>query len=137
MIMVNIQQQMQTEGVTNGLGISIVSYSNRSDGRFCRSDYFSISCSIVWQNHGFTTNRKVKTPVEEKQIETFVADSSEKLSMEVEDGISEEVVAAIAAAVAVMMSSDGKAYQLRSIKRTGKNRPAWSIAGIQDNTRPF
>ena len=86
---------------------------------------------------GSTTNRKVKTPVEEKQIETFVADSSEKLSMEVEDGISEEVVAAIAAAVAVMMSSDGKAYQLRSIKRTGKNRPAWGIAGIQDNTRPF
>ncbi len=86
---------------------------------------------------GYTKNRKFKTPGVEKQIETFVADSSEKLSMEVEDGISEEVVAAIAAAVAVMMSSDGKAYQLRSIKRTGKNRPAWSIAGIQDNTRPF
>lgn len=86
---------------------------------------------------GSTTNRKSKTPVEEKQIETLVADSSEKLSMEVEDDIGEEVVAAIAAAVAVMMSSEGKTYRLRSIKRTGKNRPAWSIAGIQDNTRPF
>lgn len=84
-----------------------------------------------------TTNQKSKPAVKEKPVEVSAADNSAKISMQVEDGISEEVVAAISAAVAVMMSSEGKTYQLRSIKRTGKNRPAWSIAGIQDNTRPF
>ena len=104
---------------------------------------FAVLIVLVWvvvlfgKIMGSATNRKTSPPVKEKPVETSVADSSTKPVMKVEDGISEEVVAAISAAVAVMMSSEGKTYQLRSIKRAGKNRPAWSIAGIQDNTRPF
>ncbi len=55
----------------------------------------------------------------------------------VEDGIPEEVVAVIAAAVAAM-SDGGKQYTVRRIAsaRTGV-RPAWAAAGIAENTQPF
>ena len=56
----------------------------------------------------------------------------------VEDGIPEEVVAAIAAAVAAM--SDGSTrYAVRRISatRTQGNRPVWAMAGVSQNTQPF
>lgn len=57
----------------------------------------------------------------------------------VQDGISEEVVAAITAAVSVIMSEDGikRPFAVKSIKRSRDTRSAWNVAGIQDNTRPF
>lgn len=54
----------------------------------------------------------------------------------VEQGISGEVVAAIAAAIACCEGSGQ--YVIKSIRRqhtTG--RPAWASAGIAENTRPF
>ncbi len=54
----------------------------------------------------------------------------------VEEGISGEVVAAIAAAVA-MMAPEGKRYAVKSVSRAGGGRSAWSAAGLADNTRPF
>ncbi len=55
----------------------------------------------------------------------------------VQDGISGEVVAAIAAAVA-MMAPDGKRYAIKSVSRKDAGgRSAWAAAGIADNTRPF
>ena len=55
----------------------------------------------------------------------------------VQEGISGEVVAAIAAAVA-MMAPEGKRYALKSVSRKDANgRSAWAAAGIADNTRPF
>ncbi len=55
----------------------------------------------------------------------------------VQSGISGEVVAAIAAAVA-MMTPDGKRYAVKSIARKdATGRSAWASAGIADNTRPF
>lgn len=54
------------------------------------------------------------------------------------DGVPDEVVAVIAAAIASM--SDGKTqYAIRRIRpAAGINaRPAWAAAGIADNTRPF
>ncbi len=55
----------------------------------------------------------------------------------VEDGISEEVVAVIAAAVAAM--SDGNTqYTVRRIRSARTNaRPVWAAAGIAENTQPF
>ena len=56
----------------------------------------------------------------------------------VEDGVSDEVVAAIAAAIAAM--SDGATqYVIRRIRpaRTVGTRPVWAAAGIADNTKPF
>lgn len=54
----------------------------------------------------------------------------------VQPGISDEVVAAIAAAVA-MMSVDGKTYAVRRISRVSGGRSAWAAAGVAENTRSF
>lgn len=54
----------------------------------------------------------------------------------VQDGIPEEVVAAIAAAVACM-APEGKKYALRSVSRVSQGRPVWAAAGLAESTRPF
>lgn len=54
----------------------------------------------------------------------------------VQDGVSEEVVAVISAAVATMYGSPEKA-RIKSIKKSGGGRSAWANAGLLDNTRPF
>ncbi len=55
----------------------------------------------------------------------------------VEDGIEEETVAAIMAAIAVVMGGDVKNYSVKSIRRSSVGRPVWAQAGLADNTRPF
>ncbi len=54
----------------------------------------------------------------------------------VQDGISEEVVAVISAAVATMYGSSAKP-KIKSIKKSGAGRSAWANAGVIENTRPF
>ena len=51
----------------------------------------------------------------------------------VEEGISEEIVAVIAAAVA---SASGGKYTLRAVKRAG-GRGSWGAAGVESGTEPF
>lgn len=51
----------------------------------------------------------------------------------VEEGISEEIVAVIAAAVA---SASGGKYTLRAVKRAG-GRGSWGAAGVKSGTEPF
>ena len=57
----------------------------------------------------------------------------------VEDGIGEEVVAVISAAVAAMMGAQGQpgGYVLTSVKRQRSSRPVWGTAGVMQNTLPF
>ena len=55
----------------------------------------------------------------------------------VEDCIEEETVAVIMAAISAMSSAEGKKLVLKSVKTAKPQRPAWSTAGIIDNTRPF
>lgn len=55
----------------------------------------------------------------------------------VEDGIEEETVAVIMAAISAMSSAEGKKLVLKSVKTAKPQRPAWSTAGIINNTRPF
>lgn len=53
------------------------------------------------------------------------------------DGISDEIVAVISAAVATMYGSSEKA-RIKSIKKSSDGgRSAWAKAGVLDNTRPF
>ena len=52
----------------------------------------------------------------------------------VEEGISEEIVAVIAAAVAA--ASGGK-YTLRAVKRAGGGQGSWGAAGVKSSTVPF
>lgn len=54
----------------------------------------------------------------------------------VQDGIPEEVVAVIAAAVA-SMAPEGKRYAVRKVSRVREGRPVWAAAGLADSTRPF
>lgn len=58
----------------------------------------------------------------------------------VEGGITDDVVAAITAAVSCIMGPDVP-FAVTGIKRAEKvrrgTRPAWSNAGILENTRPF
>ncbi len=55
----------------------------------------------------------------------------------IEDGIEEETVAVIMAAIACMSSSGAKKLVLKSVKTSKPQRSAWSSAGIVENTRPF
>lgn len=68
------------------------------------------------------------------------AKSEVKPAMQVEDGIGDEVIAVISAAVAAMMSAEGApagSYAVKSVRRAREARPAWAMAGMQQNTRPF
>lgn len=59
--------------------------------------------------------------------------------MEVEEGIGDEIVAVISAAIAAFTGGAGKAVSIRrakSVKAAG-GRSGWSLAGLQENTQPF
>ncbi len=56
----------------------------------------------------------------------------------IENGISGEVVAVIAATVAALGAESGKTFRLKSVSRSGSNRRgAWGNASAAENTRPF
>ncbi len=52
------------------------------------------------------------------------------------DGIPQEVVAVISAAVATTFGSSEK-VRIKSIKKSSSGRSAWANAGVLNNTRPF
>lgn len=84
---------------------------------------------------------KKKSKVIEKQKENIspapVIPATKVSSAEAkQDGISEEVVAVISAAVVSMYGSNEKA-RIKSIKKSSGGRSAWANAGLLDNTRPF
>lgn len=56
----------------------------------------------------------------------------------VEDGLTDEVVAAITAAIACVMTENGavKPFRVKTIQRIG-SRNVWNMAGLMENTRPF
>lgn len=71
----------------------------------------------------------VSTPAAAPAVSTLSVQSAQ-------DGVTDEVVAVISAAVATMYGSSGKA-RIKSIKKSDTGRSAWANAGILDNTRPF
>jgi N utilization substance protein A len=72
-----------------------------------------------------------------KQAETPKPAETAVKAPVVEDGIEEEIVAVIAAAVAAMSAQSGKKLVVRSVKRSVSQRDPWAAAGLADNTRPF
>jgi len=52
-------------------------------------------------------------------------------------GIPQEVVAVISAAVSSVTGGKGKVHSIRETRTPRGIRPAWSSAGLLDNTRPF
>lgn len=57
-----------------------------------------------------------------------------------QDDLDGDVIAVISAAIAAIMDEEGVpagSYTVKSIKRAREARPAWAMAGMQQNTRPF
>lgn len=53
---------------------------------------------------------------------------------------SDEVIAVISAAVAMMSAADGTSYRIKSVKaaaQNGSSRSAWAMAGLRETTNPF
>lgn len=93
---------------------------------------------------GFISNIKTKSSDKKKVIKS--ADKSDSKvtagiktakAPVIDDGIEEEIVAVISAAVAAMSEKSGKKLILKSIKASKSQRSAWAAAGLIDNTRPF
>lgn len=89
-------------------------------------------------------NRKAKKAEDAKKadekaktVETKPQQEAKVTIPVVEDGIEEETVAVIMAAISAMSSASGKNLVLRSVKTAKPQRSAWSAAGIIENTRPF
>ena len=85
-----------------------------------------------------SAEKRAESKIEEK---SFDLDSAKtqivKTVPDIEDGIEEEIVAVITAAVLQMSENSGKRISLKSIKAAKTQRTAWAAAGIIDNTRPF
>lgn len=85
-----------------------------------------------------SNSKKGKKNKDEKPAEKPVAAPAPVVTASATtDGISDEVVAVISAAVATMYGSSEKA-RIKSIKKSSDGgRSAWAKAGVLDNTRPF
>lgn len=86
--------------------------------------------------------KKAKLEAKQAAKKTQKTDSAESVVAEkaptaqvASEGLSDEVVAVISAAVYSMYGSKEK-VRIMSIKRRG-SRSAWANAGVADNTRPF
>jgi sodium pump decarboxylase gamma subunit len=75
-----------------------------------------------------TKTTSTPAPVKTTPAPTKVAPVAIAQPSEDED----EIIAVISSAVAMMSLADGKA-----VKGTTSGRPAWSMAGLRENTRPF
>ena len=112
---------------------------------------FALLLFLVFVLWLFGVVAKAATKSAEKKAMKAKADLSKQISEEApktdvnevvssssaDDGISGEVVAAIAAAISVMYSGTGKKPVIKSVKKSGSRRSAWASAGIADNTRSF
>ncbi|MFQ9872788.1 MAG: OadG family protein [Oscillospiraceae bacterium] len=100
---------------------------------------------LVMTAMGAVITRLTGSKKPEKQIEKSspapqaAAPAPVDASVQVESGIEEEVVAVIMAAVSAMQAESGETgtFAVKSIRRSREARPAWSVAGLQQNTRPF
>ena len=120
---------LQTENLLSNAGMTVLI------GIVVVFSVLLILTFIFWL-FGKVAGSGAKTPVPEKPKPTITpAPVSAPI---VEDGVPEEVVAVIAAAIAAM--SDGTTrYAVRRIStaRTQGTRPIWAAAGILQNTQPF
>ena len=90
---------------------------------------------IVGKAQSVGSKRSVKPSEESVKLPSVVRETVDEEEQTSGEGIPEEVVAVIAAAVASLYGSQGKA-RIKSIRRAG-GRSAWANAGVLDNTRPF
>ena len=88
------------------------------------------------QSTGFKAKKKVETPGKPEESVTKAEPVKEQPVQTQTDGIPEEVIAVISAAVATMYGGKDK-VRIKSVKKSGSKRSAWANAGVIENTRPF
>ena len=88
------------------------------------------------QSTGFKAKKKVETPGKPEETVTKAEAVKEQPVQTQTDGIPEEVIAVISAAVATMYGGKDK-VRIKSVKKSGSKRSAWANAGVLENTRPF
>lgn len=90
---------------------------------------------------GAETKKKQKVAVSAPTAETKPAPAVpvQAVAVESENGLTDEVVVAIAAAIHCVMSAEGcqVPFAIKSIKRVTGAGNAWNMAGVLENTRPF
>ncbi len=100
-----------------------------------------IACVAVYGKIFQTINNKKVKKTQDASLKNELEYKKEQdgsvLSVSVEDGIDEEIVAVISAAVAAMSDKNGKKMIVKSVRNAKPSRPVWANAGIADNTRPF
>lgn len=77
--------------------------------------------------------KKEKTPKKEKNQNAQVIN----IQPVIEEGIDDEVIAVIAAAIATISNETGKKLSIRSIRKSNNIVNLWARAGALENTRPF
>lgn len=98
-----------------------------------------IALTIIFWLFGRTMHRgnTAQTPVAPAvQAEPVVFANRPLTNTNPSNGISEEVIAVIAAAVAAM-APEGTRYVVRQVSHSRGERSAWAAAGLLENTRPF
>lgn len=89
------------------------------------------------QNVGSNSKKGKKNKDEKPAEKPAAAPAPVVTASAATNGISDEVVAVISAAVATMYGSSEKS-RIKSIKKSSDGgRSAWAKAGVLDNTRPF
>jgi sodium pump decarboxylase gamma subunit len=88
------------------------------------------------QNAGKKKKEKVTETAAPVKTVSAPAAKTAPVAPTVQDGVTDEVVAVISAAVATMYGSPEK-VKIKSIKKSNSGRSAWANAGLLDNTRPF
>lgn len=91
----------------------------------------------IFQSINNKNEKKAQDAKAEKATESVKTIVKTTPAVSVEDGIDEEVVAVISAAVVAMGAKSGKKMLVKSVRNAKPSRPAWANAGIADNTRPF
>ena len=80
---------------------------------------------------------EAKAKAAEAKAEVKAAPAAPAPAPVVEDGVEEEVVAAIMGALSAMYAGSGKKPVLKGVKAVKPRRSAWSATGVMENTRPF
>ncbi len=88
------------------------------------------------QSTGFKAKKKVEAPGKPEKSVTKAEPVKEQPVQTQTDGIPDEVIAVISAAVATMYGGKDK-VRIKSVKKSGSKRSAWANAGVIENTRPF
>ncbi len=95
---------------------------------------------IIWLfGKAFSGVKKSEKKTEKKAAPVKAAPAAAPVVLPAATQSNDDIIAVIAAAVAVYGESQGKKYAVRSVRRSANTggRSAWAAAGIAENVRSF